>query len=96
MEAPPPPADYEVWEDHWDSLLMFLRCQTQWRVGGSGVVGLDYNVLLGFLPHYAVHDPARLIEDIRVMESRAVQLFNEQAAKAQKEQDRKRPRRGGR
>ena len=29
---------------HEDALKLFLRLETQWRVGLSGLVGLDYNV----------------------------------------------------
>lgn len=73
--------------------MMFLRCQTQWRIGQSGLVGLDYNVVLGMLPLYPVERPTDLIEDLRVMENRAVQLINEEAAKAAKKAESKRRKR---
>lgn len=90
VEEPLAVPDYEVWPENWDSVLMFVRVQTQWRTSGQGgVIGLDYNVVLGLLPLYAVPEPAQLVEDIRVMESRAVELINESAAKRAKEADRK-------
>ena len=73
---------------------MFARVQTQWRTSGQGgVIGLDYNVVLGLLPLYPVEDPAGLVEDIRVMERRAIELINESAAKQAKQAERKAKRR---
>lgn len=69
---------------------MFVRVSTQWRTSGQGgVIGLDYNVIVGLLPLYAVSEPAQLVEDIRVMEARAVELINESAEKRAKEAERK-------
>jgi hypothetical protein len=63
---------------NWDSLLAFLACATQWRVGvGFGAmvwVGLDYSgcdVVFrrsGFADH--------LFEDLRVMEDAALAVLN--------------------
>lgn len=36
------PEDFAVDPDNWDTLTAWLRVQTQWRVGMSGPVGLDY------------------------------------------------------
>lgn len=74
--------DFEVWFDNEEPVLMFLRCQTQWRTTMSGVIGLDYGVILQMLDLYAVKDRPQVMEDLQVMESRAVQLINEQAEKA--------------
>ena len=48
---------------------MFLRLQTQWRVGMSGPVGLDYCAAEWLFRLYAVADPASLLEDLQVMEA---------------------------
>lgn len=90
-EAPQGRPDYEVWEEHWDALLLFIRAQTQWRLNGNGgVTGLDYAGVLALLPLYPVDDPARVFDDLRVMEARAVELLNERAAKAAKKAERAR------
>lgn len=31
-----------VWAENWDAMQMFIRFSSQWRSGGSGVIGLDY------------------------------------------------------
>ena len=48
---------------------MFLRLQTQWRVGMSGLLGLDYVAAEWLFRLYAVTEPASLLEDLQVMES---------------------------
>jgi hypothetical protein len=73
------PREYEVWPEHEDAVLLFLRCQTQWRVGGIGVVGLDYAVVLQIMDLYAVGDRRQALEDLQVMESRAKELINKAA-----------------
>jgi hypothetical protein len=73
------PREYEVWPEHEDAVLLFLRCQTQWRVGGIGVVGLDYAVVLQVMDLYAVGDRRQALEDLQVMESRAKELMNKAA-----------------
>jgi len=58
-----------VWEDNWQCVEMFLRLQTQWRVGMSGLIGLDYGAAEWLFRLYAVTEPASLLEDLQVMEA---------------------------
>ena len=83
------PELYEVWREHKESLLMFLRCQTQWRMGPSGAIGLDYGVVLELFKLYNVKDRQVVMEEIQIMEARALELLNEQATKDSKQQKRK-------
>lgn len=73
------PQEYEIWPEHEDAVVLFLRCQTQWRVGGSGVVGLDYGVVLQMMDLYAVEERRQALEDLQVMETRAKELINKAA-----------------
>jgi hypothetical protein len=73
------PKVFEVWPEHEDAVLMFLQCQTQWRVGGSGVIGLDYGVVLQMMDLYTVSNRRQTLEDLQVMESRARELINKAA-----------------
>ena len=35
--------DFEVEPENWEAVVLFMRCQTQWTVGGMGQrVGLNY------------------------------------------------------
>lgn len=83
------PDNYEIWPEHVEPVKMFLRCQTQWRAGPNGVLGLDYGVVLQLCGLYAVEDSALLLEDLQVMESHALQLISEKAEKQQKAAQRK-------
>lgn len=49
-------------------MQMFLRCQTQWRSGPTGVIGLDYLALDLAFRLYGAEDPATMLEDIQVIE----------------------------
>lgn len=73
------PVEFEVWPEHEEAVLLFLRCQTQWRTTSSGVMGLDYGVVLQVMDLYAVEDRRRTLEDLQVMEARARELFNKAA-----------------
>lgn len=73
------PINFEVWPEHWDVLLMFLRVQTQWRATSSGVIGLDYGVVLQLASLQQIADPVALLDDLQIMESRARELLNKAA-----------------
>ena len=55
---------------------MFLRCQTQWRVGMSGIIGLDYTSVLEMIKLYLVEDTVAMLENLQVMEAAALQALN--------------------
>ena len=55
---------------------MFLRCQTQWRVGMSGIVGLDYTTVLEMIKLYSVEDAVSLMENLQIMEAAILKIIN--------------------
>lgn len=57
-----------MWEENWPALEMFMRVQTQWRVGMNGLTGLDYGAVAWLLKLYEVEDQRSLLEDLQVME----------------------------
>ena len=69
-------ADFEVWEENWPAVEMFLRVQTQWRTSMSGVIGLDYLAVEWMLRLYGVEDQRSMLEDLQVMEGAALTLIN--------------------
>lgn len=79
-----PPEDYEIWPENEHGVVTFLRCQTQWRTSAGGFVGLDYNVVLAMLALYDVPDRAAVLEDIQVMEHRAIEILSERAERESK------------
>ena len=68
--------DFEVWDDNWATVQMFLRIQTQWRVSMGGPVGLDYASLNWLCTLYPVEDQQLLFEGLQVMEITALNCFN--------------------
>ena len=77
LPAAPPPdgATYEVWDENWETVLMFLRMQTQWNTTMAGYLGLKYDVLLmsgGLFDLYCIDDRAAMLEDLQEMESAAL------------------------
>ena len=72
-------ADYdddvtEVWPENFEVFQLFATLQTQWRTGMSGPSGLDYNTLFGLMAmqHLSDERQCELLDDIRVMESAAL------------------------
>mgnify|MGYP006274710629 CR=1 FL=1 len=63
------PDEFEVWEENWMVVELFLRVQTQWRIGMSGPVGLDYVAVAWVLKLVAEEASHRaLLEDLQIME----------------------------
>ena len=54
---------------------MFLRWQTQWRVGISGIIGLDYTSVIEMIKLYS-KDSIAMLENIQIIEAAALQAFN--------------------
>jgi len=78
-QAAPEEEHFEVWEENWETVVMFLRMQTQWAVTMGGYVGLKYEVLLGasgLMSLYDVSNPREMLEDLQVMEAAALAELN--------------------
>ena len=68
--------DFEVWEENWEAMMMFLRMQTQWATSMAGYVGLKYEVLLGsggLFDLYNVEDRRDVLERLQVLEATALE-----------------------
>ena len=78
-EAMMAPVDYSIWPEHLEVVSLFIRCMTQWRCGASGVIGLDYGVVLQMASLYQIQDLARVMEDLQIMELHARGLINKEA-----------------
>ena len=74
--------DYEVWEENWEAVMMFLRMQTQWTTSMAGYVGLKYEVLLGsggLFDLYNVEDRRDVLERIQLLEATALSELRERS-----------------
>ena len=63
------PEHFEVWPENWDAVLLFVRCQTQWRISMNGRAGLDYGALLAMGNLYQIDSLIRVVEDVQVIEA---------------------------
>jgi hypothetical protein len=68
--------EFEVWEENWETVLMFMRMQTQWNASMGGLTGLNYSSLDYLCRLYSVKDPVSLFEGIQVMEVTALASLN--------------------
>ena len=73
------PNAYMLWPEHLEVMSLFMRCMTQWRCGASGVIGLDYGVVLQMASLYQIQDLALVMEDLQIMELDARDLINKEA-----------------
>ena len=56
---------------------MFLRLETQWRIGFDGASGLDYNAAKALFELFEVEDRRGLFEAIMIMERAALAAWAE-------------------
>jgi hypothetical protein len=57
---------------------MFLRCQTQWRVGVSGIIGLDYTSVLEMIKLYNIQNHTAMLESLQIMEAAVLKVINKE------------------
>jgi hypothetical protein len=87
--ATPPPEllerkDCPIWPENAPAVELWLRCGTQWRSPEpTGICGLDYAIVLAMAKMYLTPetDLNSVLEDLQVMERRAIELIQERRAK---------------
>lgn len=74
-----PADDFLVWPDNWKAVTNFSCLQTQWRMGMSGPIGLDYNTLPTVFRMTGLPETewSEMFQSIRVMESAALAVLHE-------------------
>lgn len=71
--------DFEVWEENWETVQMFLRLQTQWNLSMGGYVGLKYETLPWLCDLYSIEDRRTMLEGLQVMEYAALKQLNDRS-----------------
>jgi len=85
IEVPKSPEvkdEFEVWDCNWETVLVFIKMQTQWQVSMSGYVGLKYEVLLmagGLFDLYNIEDRFDVLEGLQLMEVAALKELNKES-----------------
>lgn len=69
-----PEPEYEVWDENWDSIGLFMLYSSQWRMGPGGPIGLDFNVIHHALDRKGVKGDEydKFIDDLRTIEQAAL------------------------
>ena len=66
-----------IWPETWPAVDLFLKVQTQWRGGASGIIGLDYTAVRWVMQLYGSEDDWELLEDLQVIEARVIERVND-------------------
>lgn len=72
-----------MWPDNWQTVALFQRFITQWRIGMGGPIGLDYMPILHQLDRMklAPVDYDDIFNGIAVMEDAALEKMREDQKK---------------
>jgi len=74
--------DCDVWEENWESVMLFVAVGTQWTVSPGGqAIGIHYASLESAMNMRGIKKKKRpaLFEDIRLMELTALEVFREKS-----------------
>jgi len=67
----------EIWDDCWESVMMFLQMGTDWVYAGMGsCTGMNKQTLQWYMDVFAVDNKREMLEDLQVMERHALKLIN--------------------
>lgn len=71
---------FDLWEENWPVIDLYIQIQTQWRVGMGGPYGLDYNVVFHELDRRDLDrdEYDELMASVRVIEETALKHFSAQ------------------
>jgi len=77
-----PEEDFLVLEENWAAIDLFLKVQTQWRVGGLGnLFGLCYSDVIETAKLYEIPNLVEVFEDLQVIEITVMSLLNKEGKK---------------
>ena len=69
--------DFYVYRENWEAVMLFLKVQTQWRVGMGGIIGLDYTSVIEMIKLYT-DKPIYLMESIQVIEASILKTISKE------------------
>ena len=70
--------DFYVYRENWEAVMLFLKVQTQWRVGMGGIIGLDYTSVIEMIKLYT-DKPIDLMENIQVIEASILKTISKES-----------------
>lgn len=72
-----PPDHFEVFQENWDAVRVFVAASTQWVIGFAGATGLNYPSIDFLLKLYRVKKKQEVFEQIQVVEAAALKAIRE-------------------
>lgn len=76
--------DFEVLPEVWDSVQLFLLCDSQWRVDFGTWIGLDYGPIIMLGQSMGITNMTQTMQDIKVIETEILIQINKKQQKAVK------------
>jgi len=71
--------DFDVFPENWETMEVFLRLQTQWRVSQGAFIGLDYNAAKFIFDVCKIEDQKETLDGLQIIEFAALKALNERA-----------------
>ena len=72
--------NFQVWPENWETLLVFLAVETQWResegMAGGRLLGINYPALESAMRLMRIKDKSEMFERVRMMEREAIKYLN--------------------
>ena len=76
MQETSPTNDFEVFEENWPTVQLFMRLQTQWHIGMGGATGLNYQSVLALFTIEGIENQREMLADLQTMEIAALRVMN--------------------
>ena len=71
-----PTNDFEVLEENWQVVSMFMRLQTQWVPSMGGMIGINYQSVEFLFRIEGIENQREMLAELQVMEVAALQVLN--------------------
>lgn len=71
-----PTRDFEVLDENWQTVAIFMRLQTQWVPSMGGLLGLNYQSVDFLFRIEGIENQRDMLADLQVMEVAALQVLN--------------------
>lgn len=71
-----PTRDFEVIEECWPVVSLFMKLQTQWVPSMGGLLGLNYQSVLALFTIEGIENQREMLADLQVMEFAALEILN--------------------
>ena len=76
MQEISPTHDFEVLEENWPVVRLFMQLQTQWVPSMGGMLGLNYQSVDFLFRIEGIENQREMLADLQTMEVAALQVLN--------------------